>query len=105
MARTIWILPRTRRDIVDLATHIGGQSPAAAERFFDCSAKLIEQLARSPHIGHRFQSINPLLDGVRVSTIPGFANHLVFHALLHDEVHIVRVLHGARDIDRAFEET
>ena len=36
--------------------------------------------------------------------IKGFENHLIFYRPSEDGVDIIRVLHGARDIEKVFEE-
>lgn len=42
--------------------------------------------------------------GIRQWRLPGFENYLIFYRPLDDGVEILRVLHGARDIQRIFEE-
>jgi toxin ParE1/3/4 len=37
---------------------------------------------------------------VRVWQIPGFENYLMFYRHIHQEIQIVRLLHGARDLER-----
>jgi toxin ParE1/3/4 len=56
-----------------------------------------------PGIGERWLSSNPRLGELRVSLIEGFERHLIFYRPKQDGVDIVRVLHGARDIDRVLE--
>ena len=56
-----------------------------------------------PGLGEKWESTKPRLDGLRVSRIERFEKHLLFYRLADDGIEIVRVLHGARDIDRVFE--
>ena len=46
----------------------------------------------------RFQS--PELQGVRRTTISGFPRHLLFYRFEGGEIHILRIVHGARDLER-----
>ncbi len=57
-----------------------------------------------PGIGERRESRNPRLHGLRIWRVEGFENHLIFYRPADDGIEIVRVLHGARDIDRIFAE-
>ena len=56
-----------------------------------------------PGLGERRQTANPRLEGLRVWRIQGFEKHLIFYRPVDDGIEIVRVLHGARDIDRLLE--
>jgi toxin ParE1/3/4 len=74
-----------------------------ALRFYDAAASTFEALARMPGMGEQRESSNPRLAGLRVWRVNGFPNHLVFYRLIGDGVEIIRVLHGARDIDSVLE--
>ena len=74
-----------------------------ALRFYDAAAATFENLARMPGMGERRESSNPRLAGLRVWRIEGFANHLIFYRPVEGGIEIVRVLHGARDIDSVLE--
>jgi len=41
------------------------------------------------------------LSGVRSWVVPGFENYVIFYLPTQDEVQILAVLHGARDLSRA----
>jgi len=55
-------------------------------------------VARHPAIG-RLRSYS--LSGVRSWVVPGFENYVIFYLPTQDEVQILAVLHGARDLSRA----
>ena len=57
-----------------------------------------ELVARHPAIG-RLQSYS--LAGVRSWVVPGFENYVIFYLPTPDEVRILAVLHGARDLPGA----
>ena len=102
MADSVWLTPRARRDIVELATFIGRENLQAADRFFDQVDQLCDLLAASPEVGSLFSVANPRLQGMRVLRISTFPNHLAFFMPVDGGVQVVRVLHGARDLDAVF---
>ena len=70
-----------------------------ALRFYDAAALTFETIARMPGIGERRGSPKSRLVDLRVWRMEGFGKHLIFYRATDDGVEIVRVLHGARDID------
>jgi len=87
-------------DLEEQAEYIRQRSPAAALRFLDGAEALFRQLAAMPGIGERFESTNPLLDDLRRSSIPKFPSIVAYYRPLEDGIIVIRVLHGARDIER-----
>ena len=51
-----------------------------------------------PEIGHRWESADQRLQDVRVWHVKGFENWLIFYRATEEQVDILRVVHGARDI-------
>jgi len=47
---------------------------------------------------------NPHAQNVRSFPLKGFPNHLVYYRAVEGGIEVLRVLHGARDIDAIFEE-
>jgi toxin ParE1/3/4 len=99
MARRASRSPEARRDLVEIADYISGNSVDAAIRFLDAAEGTFTFLAANPLIGQLFVPANELIPPLRVWPIDGFRNHLVFYRPLTDGVEIVRVLHDARDLD------
>jgi toxin ParE1/3/4 len=98
------VLPAADHDLDGHADYLARQaSLETALRFYDAAAATFESLTRMPAMGERRESANPRLAGLRVWRIDGFPNHLIFYRLVAGGIEIVRVLHGARDIDRALE--
>lgn len=56
-----------------------------------------------PGIGERHKSRRPRLAELRIFRVKGFENHLVFYRPIEAGIEVVRILHGARDIDDALE--
>ena len=57
-------------------------------------------LSRHPLIGTRRTTADPSLAGIRSIGVNRFRNYLVFFIPGPQKVHIIRVVHGARDIER-----
>ena len=74
-----------------------------ALRFYNAAAGTFERLAHMPGLGEAHKSGGTRLVGLRVFLVEGFPNHLVFYRTIEGGIEIVRVLHGARDIDRALD--
>ena len=104
MANQLRIQSRARTDIVELAVFIGGESVSAADRFLDATDQTLASLPRQPFLGAEYPTKNPRLNGIRVIRVRGFPNHLAFYFVRADEVEVVRVLHGARDLDAALDQ-
>lgn len=104
MSHEIVIRPRARLDVVELATHIAKDSALAASRFLDASAATFGLLAKSPGIGGVYRTKNDRLRGIRVFRVTGFPNHLAFYLERKHIIEIVRVIHGARDLDAALQD-
>jgi len=103
VASEIRIQSRARSDIVELAVYIGRDSARAANRFLDATDETFAMLAQQPFLGAEYPTKNPRLKGIRVFRVRKFPNHLTFYFARADGIEVVRVLHGARDLDAALD--
>jgi toxin ParE1/3/4 len=95
------VSPAADRDLDDQAAYLAREaSLETALRFYDDAAATFERIARGPDIGERCDSANGRLAGMHVQRVDGFENHLVFYRPVGPDIEIVRVLHGARDLER-----
>jgi toxin ParE1/3/4 len=101
MTNNIRIRPRARQDIVEVAVFIGRDSLTAAERFLDATETTFQLLVASPEIGPIYPTKQEVLTGLRVFRVNRFPNHLVFYRVLANGIEIIRVIHGARDLELA----
>ncbi len=83
---------------------IAADSLDAALRLTMAAEEMFQRLADMPGIGTKWESKNIALAGMRFCPIPEFRNYLVFYQLQQGTVHIVRVIHGARNIPALFNE-
>ena len=94
--------PEADRDLEEIATYIGQDNEAAANRFMSAAMSAFRILLATPNIGTRVESDDPRLAGLRRRLIPRHRNYLIFYRKTGDAIEIVRILHGARDIERIF---
>jgi toxin ParE1/3/4 len=80
-----------------------GAAPAA-ERFLEAVQSAIEMLCRMPDMGALKILENPKLAGLRSWPVGGFSAIRIYYLHQGDELRIVRVLHGKRDINPLLEE-
>jgi len=96
------VSPEARQDQLDLADYLQSQSgDALVNRFLDSLADAFALLATMPGIGATRDFGMPNLRGLRMWRIARFP-YLVFYRVSGSELQVVRVLHGARDIETLF---
>jgi toxin ParE1/3/4 len=98
-------LVRRAAALFDLDGHaeiLQRQSAALALRFLDAAEETMRAIVTNPRLAGRWESDDPALKDIRVRPIRGFENHLIFYRVQRGRVEIVRVLHAAQDIERAF---
>ena len=88
--------PLAEADILEIWDYIADDSLAAADRWVDRLDEQFRLLAAQPMMGRARDELAP---GVR--SFP-FGRYVVFYLPLDDGIDVVRVLHGARDIDAVF---
>ncbi len=94
------ILPAADRDLDDQAAYLATQaSLETALRFYDAASSTFDKIASMPGMGERWPSADPRLAGLHVWRVQGFEKHLIFYRHAADAIEIIRVLHGARDVE------
>ena len=88
--------PLAEADILEIWDYIADDNSAAADRWVDQLDDQVRLLATQPMMG---RLRNELAPGVR--SYP-YGRYVVFYVPLDDGIDVVRVLHGARDIDAVF---
>ena len=98
------VSPEAEHDLDEIHAYIFGDNPDAADRVLEAALATFEDLAKMPGMGRPRTFTHSGLSGLRSFRIEGFRNHLIFYRPVTDGVEIVRVLHGARDLDALFSE-
>ena len=88
--------PLAETDILEIWDYIADETLTAADRWIDRIDEQFSLLAAQPIIG---RSRSELAPGMRSFPV---GRYLIFYAPLEDGIDVVRVLHGARDIDAIF---
>ncbi len=85
-------------DLREIGQQIANDNPEAADHFLTAVEQALELLRNHPRIGRLRSFSTP---GVRSWLIPEFQNYLIFYIVSENEVQILAVLHGARDLASA----
>jgi toxin ParE1/3/4 len=90
-------------DILEQADWYEAQSGRRLSRRWEKAVgSAVLRILRRPGAGARCTFRARILRDVRRTTISGFLKHLVFYRFDDDEVFVLRVVHGARDLERLF---
>ena len=98
--------PSAREDILKQYDYylVEKEVEEIADRFLVNVQASMEQVCRNPGIGSPKSLANPTLRGLRSWPIKGFPDIRIYYLHTVEEVRVVRVLHGRRDIYPMLEE-
>ena len=88
--------PQAESDLIEIAVYIAQDNPKAASRWLDTIDNKLDMLSRQPLIGEIREEI-----AHNLRSFPA-GNYIIFYQPCDDGVKLVRVLHGARDLDQLF---
>ena len=95
---------RAQRDVAEAAVLIADGPPTVAGEFLDAVDQTIQSRLEMPRLGKRREFARIQLHGLRSTAVRQFKTWLVFYKELDGgSIEIVRVLHGARDLELLFE--
>jgi toxin ParE1/3/4 len=92
------ITPQAEADLVEVWQYAAKGGEAQADAFLDKILKQCQQLAQFPRMGRARENLAPNLRSFPVKKF------VIFYRPIDDTVEIIRVLHGARDIESVFQE-
>ena len=95
---TVVIRPRAAVDLAEIWAYIADDSPHHADVFVDLLDSKFQAPARRPGMGRRRPELTPDIRSFPVD------RYVIFYVPRSRGVEIVRVLHGARDVDAMIEE-
>jgi toxin ParE1/3/4 len=90
------------RDLEAHAFYIARRNPAAAERFLNASEEALGLLAEFPELGSPCSFKNPAWSNLRSWALRRFRNYVIYYRPLPEGIEVVRVLHGAQDVEHVF---
>jgi len=91
------ISPRASEDLIEIWSYIAEDSVANADAFIDKMYETIQFLADKPGLGRHREELAP-----GIQSFP-FGRYIIFYRVVAGAIEVVRVLHGARDIENTFE--
>jgi toxin ParE1/3/4 len=91
--------PQVIRDLIDIATYIANTNLDLSDRFLQAAEETFQQLGQMPEIGKRCQFLHPELQNIRQIGVKEFRKYLIFYQSSQASVEIIRVIHGARDLE------
>ena len=91
------ISPRANSDLIEIWSYIADDSAANADAFIDKLYETMQLLAGKPGSGRQREELAP-----GMQSFP-FGRYIIFYRVVTSAIEIVRVLHGARDIEKLFE--
>ena len=77
--------------------------PEVAIRFRGAVRQTLQSLKKHPHVGPHYFSSNPALKNLRAWPVIGFEAVRIYYSVDEEFVHIIRILHGKRDVKRILE--
>lgn len=98
------LAPCIEGELWEIWSFIAQDSPDAATRVVEAIGETFNILAETPRLGVARKWRNPRLREVRFFPVSGFENYLVFYRPAPEGIEVLHVYHGARDLDRLFEE-
>ena len=91
-------------DLTEAYIHMGADSPAAAERLLDAVEDAVSFLLENPGAGRRREFSSARARGVRSWAVRGFLACLIFYRVAGEDLRVVRLIHGARDLPRLLDD-
>jgi toxin ParE1/3/4 len=87
---------QARLDLVETGLYIARENPRAAARWLAMIDQKCKIIAHAPTLGRKREELAP---GPR--SFPA-GDNVIFYRIANNGIEIIRILHGARDIDRFF---
>jgi toxin ParE1/3/4 len=87
---------QANEDLVEIWGYIARDSFRAADRLLETIEEKCQLLAEFPQMGRQRDELAP---GLRSF---GVGAYLIFYRIIEDGIEVIRVLHGARHLERIF---
>jgi toxin ParE1/3/4 len=100
MKRPVYRPSVFERDLAQIADYLADHASVdTGLRFLEAAEETIDWLATTEIVPGPVQAASPKLAGLHAWPVNGFENYLIFLRVRGDELALVRLLHGARDLD------
>lgn len=84
------------RDLVEILDYFTNINNEVGERFIQEFEKKCKNIVNFPNIGCSYEEIAPFLRGIPID------GHIIFYKVIDEEITIVRVVSGKRDLKSLF---
>lgn len=100
--RRVYRRPQARADVLEIFEYIAAENPEAAYRFIRAVRESEEMLLAMPKMAPVSHFGLQRFPAMRHRPVKGFNNYLIFYQPIAQGIDVVRVLYGARDLERLF---
>jgi toxin ParE1/3/4 len=94
------VRPQAWTDLRDIALAIAEDSLEASDRFLQDAENAFARLAQMPELGSARRFRRKSLKGLRLWPLPRFPKYLILYYPRENGVEVVRVVHGARNVEK-----
>jgi|ERR1700731_2265375 toxin ParE1/3/4 len=91
------ITPRAILDLIEIWNYIADDSEENADSFIDQLNEAMQKLCHQPGMGRQREELAP-----RIRSFP-YHRYVIFYRTDSNALEVVRILHGARDVESGFE--
>jgi toxin ParE1/3/4 len=99
MSRFLDLHREAERDLAASAEYIRHHGPQSASHFLRAARATLNRLLRMPEMGSLYETDSRDLASLRYFPVSRFKNHLISYRATETSLGVVRILHGARDIE------
>jgi len=99
MTYRLAVEPQAAADLEEIFAYLASHNIATARRFMEAAADTANEIREDPKIGMAWHSRRSELAGVRYKRVRYFKKYFIFYRERADCIEVIRVLHGARDIE------
>lgn len=83
-----------------MAAFLAGREESLGNRFLESVDSTLGSIETSPGLGERLRSARRKLKDIRIRRVEDFDNYLILYRPAAEDIVILRITHGARDLDR-----
>ena len=93
-----FVSPQAAQDLQDIHDYLFANNPDTADKFLDSITQKFDMLTNFPNMGRKRDELLTALRSFPVD------DYLIFYRQIEEEIEIVRVVSGYRDLDALFDE-
>ena len=97
-----FLSPEALEDLDTILAYIAEDNPEAADRVVESAHRACARLGTHPQLGPLARFRDNDLPDIRFFVLTDFPNYMIFYRITTGGVDIVRIFHGAQDINDLF---